>query len=311
MRGPASLLYSNAIDVTAKAASKGQRRQRDSNEKLANASILPSIRSLRKWVLYNGVLTAISLLHAGLSVTYGTLSVQLLVFIAIRNVVLAWGVDALTQHSTSSRKRRSKNGERKDEKAGETIVNVLVISLLEVAAAFICLGDRQLVRNIPTTLALFIPMSFVFEVVYDGFHYVAHRFMHSQRVLGWHKQHHAHVGNVCVWATFDQSALDVVFSNTLPFLATFFLVSTVHSLDTLDVALLLTFKMFVEVCGHSGKDSFPSSSFPQFFWLPRWLGIELYAEDHNLHHELGNRNFAKRFALWDKLGDTFSSGARR
>jgi sterol desaturase/sphingolipid hydroxylase (fatty acid hydroxylase superfamily) len=293
---------------------KGQHNDSSSNsnsnsKKIVNTSILPSARSLRKWVLYNGVLTAISLLHAGLSLTYGAFSMQLLIFIAIRNVVLAWGVDALTKNSTSSSKRQSKVRGWKDDKG--RVVNVLLISLLEVAAAFICLGDRQLVRNVPATLALFIPMSFVFEVMYDGFHYVAHRFMHSQRFLGWHKQHHAHVGNVCVWATFDQSTLDVVFSNTFPFLATFFLVNTVHSLDTLDAALLLTFKMFVEVCGHSGKDSFPSSSFPQFFWLPRWLGIELYAEDHNLHHELGNRNFAKRFALWDKLGDTFSSGTRR
>ena len=48
----------------------------------------------------------------------------------------------------------------------------------------------------------------------------------------------------------------------------------------------------------------PTSSFPQCIWLPRLFNIELYTEDHDLHHSRNNCNYSKRFSLWDKIFKT-------
>jgi sterol desaturase/sphingolipid hydroxylase (fatty acid hydroxylase superfamily) len=75
--------------------------------------------------------------------------------------------------------------------------------------------------------------------------------------------------------------------------------------DMFQFSLLLVFKSLVEIGGHLGRCLAPSSSCPQFFYLPKWLGIELYVEDHDLHHTHFNCNYAKRFAIWDKLFGTY------
>lgn len=62
--------------------------------------------------------------------------------------------------------------------------------------------------------------------------------------------------------------------------------------------------MFIEISGHIGKRMHPTSSFSQFIWLPKFFNIELYTEDHDLHHSHNNCNYSKRFSLWDKVFGT-------
>jgi sterol desaturase/sphingolipid hydroxylase (fatty acid hydroxylase superfamily) len=69
--------------------------------------------------------------------------------------------------------------------------------------------------------------------------------------------------------------------------------------------MISAYKQYTELAGHSGKMLSPASSFPQFIWLPRLFNIQLYAEDHDLHHKVSNCNFAKRFSLWDKVFGTY------
>jgi sterol desaturase/sphingolipid hydroxylase (fatty acid hydroxylase superfamily) len=69
--------------------------------------------------------------------------------------------------------------------------------------------------------------------------------------------------------------------------------------------MIIVYKNFIEISGHSGKKLYPTSCFSQFKWLPQWLNIELYTEDHDLHHSLNNCNYGKRFSLWDKLFNTY------
>ncbi len=69
--------------------------------------------------------------------------------------------------------------------------------------------------------------------------------------------------------------------------------------------LITVYKIFIEIAGHTGKISKPTCSFPQFIWLPKMLNIELYSEDHSLHHSKINCNYSKRFSLWDKIFGTF------
>ncbi len=68
--------------------------------------------------------------------------------------------------------------------------------------------------------------------------------------------------------------------------------------------MLLISKIYMELCGHSGKD-IKTGSFVQCIWLPRLLNIQLYTVDHDNHHSKNNCNYGKRFSLWDKVFNTY------
>ena len=66
---------------------------------------------------------------------------------------------------------------------------------------------------------------------------------------------------------------------------------------------------YQEIAGHMGKRLYPTSSFVQCIWIPRFLGIELYVEeDHDLHLAKFVVNYSKRFNLFDRLFGTYESG---
>jgi sterol desaturase/sphingolipid hydroxylase (fatty acid hydroxylase superfamily) len=101
---------------------------------------------------------------------------------------------------------------------------------------------------------------------------------------------------------FYQDPIDLLITNSLP---TYVALSLIPSISYFEWNVMLIYKNFIEIAGHSGKKSYPISSFPQFIWLPKWLGMELYTEDHDLHHSLNNCNYSKRFSLWDKAFGTY------
>jgi len=156
---------------------------------------------------------------------------------------------------------------------------------------------------ISRTIVFFIPVSFVFEVIYDFFHYWIHRTMHMTHDP-FHKTHHRFV-HVKPIVAFYQNLIDLIVSNSIPFLATCYILSMVYPLSLLDMSMIVTYKIFIEVAGHSEVSSKNTSSFPQCIWLPRLLGIELYADDHSLHHTTIGCNYSKRFSLWDKVFGTY------
>jgi sterol desaturase/sphingolipid hydroxylase (fatty acid hydroxylase superfamily) len=69
--------------------------------------------------------------------------------------------------------------------------------------------------------------------------------------------------------------------------------------------ILTVYLTYQEIAGHLGKAMYPTSSFAQCIWLPRLLGIQLYTEDHDLHHLRLNCNYSKRFSIWDRLFRTY------
>jgi sterol desaturase/sphingolipid hydroxylase (fatty acid hydroxylase superfamily) len=156
---------------------------------------------------------------------------------------------------------------------------------------------------ITRTIVFFIPVSFVYELIYDFFHYWAHRAMHITR-NSFHKTHH-HFFNVRPIVTFYQNIFDLILTIELPFLITHHIVSQIYPLSELDLSLIITYKIFVEIGGHTPVYSKNIPSFTQCIWLPRMLGIELYADDHALHHMNNGCNYSKRFSLWDKVFGTY------
>lgn len=152
-------------------------------------------------------------------------------------------------------------------------------------------------------LLWFVPISFMFEIIFDFFHYWVHRMIHSHPQLykHIHKKHHkfAHPTPII---TFYQEPLDLILTNTLPTLLTLCIIPKISYFQYI---LITLYKTFIEISGHCGKKLHPTSSFIQFMWLPKWLGIELYTEDHDKHHSKNNCNYSKRFSLWDKVLGTY------
>ena len=151
-------------------------------------------------------------------------------------------------------------------------------------------------------IATFIPRSFLFEILFDLFHYWTHRIAHTvpviYRVI--HKKHHEH-HLIDINTTYHMGFFDVFLTVSLPF----FLAASIIPVSDYSIMILYWYKTIVELAGHVGKEG--GSSFPQFIWLPKYFGFELYSNDHNYHHMNGNCNFSKRFSLWDKVFGTYKN----
>ena len=153
-------------------------------------------------------------------------------------------------------------------------------------------------------LACFIPISFMFELIFDLFHYIGHRTLHSAYLYKYiHKKHHKFQHPTTI-ITFYQDPIDIITTNSLPVILT---LSIIPRLSYFQFSLIIIYKTYGEICGHLGKKCYPTGSFCQFIWIPKLLNIELYTEEHDLHHSLNNCNYSKRFSLWDKAFGTFKS----
>jgi len=224
--------------------------------------------------------------------------IYLTLFTALRNLTLV----QILKNGTRSKDAIHPEEESKSE--GYFLGSILQASAIE--AAVIPFVPLTTTIN-PYVWLTFIPMSFMFEVVFDFFHYWVHRSLHYYSALPWHKAHHTYV-HLTPAIAFYQDWADLILANVIPFMLANRIVQTVWGpLTAMELSLLLTYKIFVELSGHAGRRLRPSSSFPQCVWLPRALGIELYAEDHALHHTNPGCNFAKRFALWDKVFGTYQA----
>jgi sterol desaturase/sphingolipid hydroxylase (fatty acid hydroxylase superfamily) len=152
-------------------------------------------------------------------------------------------------------------------------------------------------------LIYFVPISFLFELIFDFFHYVTHYLSHSIPFLykNIHKKHHTHK-IIKSEITFYSNPVDLFLTNFIPMVITIRLMPT---FSLFIFYLIKNYKANVEISGHTGKKLYPISCFPQFTLLPKLLNIELYAEDHLNHHLYNNCNYSKRFSLYDKLFGTY------
>jgi sterol desaturase/sphingolipid hydroxylase (fatty acid hydroxylase superfamily) len=152
-------------------------------------------------------------------------------------------------------------------------------------------------------LIYFIPISFIYEVIFDFFFYWSHRILHLNKYLyrAIHSTHHSQA-IINITTTFHHSIPDLLLTNTLPLV----LAASIVPLSDYTFTLILFYKNITELSGHSGEDK-KTPSFVQCIWIPKLLSIALYSKNHCLHHEKPNVNFSKRFSLWDKIFGTFST----
>jgi sterol desaturase/sphingolipid hydroxylase (fatty acid hydroxylase superfamily) len=149
----------------------------------------------------------------------------------------------------------------------------------------------------------------LFELGVDLAFYTFHRCCHS---IPWlyaavHKKHHAETakahGRLVAYETYTLTWLE-----TLTFLGNyllgFLLLRLIGPVGIGEAALLVSYCHTVELSGHTALTWTPPTPWRV---LPYLLGIELNPADHTLHHDRMNKNYSKRFKLWDQLGQTYAS----
>ncbi len=191
----------------------------------------------------------------------------------------------------------------KEEYFGEFYINIASASFVEALTYHFIQNSLLNINNsILFDLFIFIPFSFVFEVIFDFFHYWTHRISHHRLFYKYfHKKHHKFQHPSAI-TTFYQDPVDLIISNSFPIYATLYIMP---QMSLLQYNLINIYKTYIEISGHSNKFLFPTSSFPQCMWIPRLLDIELYIMDHDNHHSINNCNYSKRFTLWDKVFGTY------
>jgi len=180
----------------------------------------------------------------------------------------------------------------------KNLINISKTTILEIVSILIC--NKYTTNNIFYDLITFIPKSFIFEIIFDFFHYWTHRISHYKYLYYYHKTHHEHTNNITVFSTYNHNFYDLIITNVLPM----YLTSLIVPLYELQFFIFLIIKTFIEISGHSGKH-INNSSFIQCSWIPKLFGIELYSRDHYIHHENFNYNYSKRFIIWDKIFETY------
>lgn len=188
--------------------------------------------------------------------------------------------------------------------------NVVIASIMESVVTYnvkkLCVNNNDIYND----LLMFIPVSFVFELIFDFFHYTAHRYMHVNKFLYkyCHKKHHKFSHPTPILA-FYQDPFDLLLSNTLPTYVTAYIMTQLfkYNMSFQMFLMINTYKTFTEITGHAGKEKENASicGFIQCIWLPKIFNIGLFVRNHDLHHTQNNCNYSKRFSIWDKLFGTF------
>jgi len=152
------------------------------------------------------------------------------------------------------------------------------------------------------SLLLFIPHCFLYEILFDFWHYWTHRMFHYPILYRYfHSVHHQESHPSCSnLSAFYQDPVDLMVSNSLPLIISQYCLP----FNQLNFTVFTLYKIFIEITGHTGK-LYNASSFTPLVCLPKWFHIELRTEDHDLHHIPGRCNYSKRFKIWDKVFNTY------
>ena len=261
-----------------------------------------SIQSIKNYAIVNGFLFILTLLQS-ISCTYihelPTIPLFSMVYFIL--IVRNYGILHFIEHGTRDKPLIRPDDIPKESYPYEFHFNLLSTTAVE-AVTHVFVKERIINHSLSSQLVYFIPLSFAFEFVLDIFHYATHRLLHHKYFYAYlHKKHHTFSHPRSIIA-FYQDPIDLFITVSVP---TMIALLIIPSVSYFEFQLLMTYKVFTEISGHSGKKLAPTGCFPQCIWLPRSLSIELYTEDHDLHHSLNNCNYAKRFSFWDKVFGTY------
>ena len=232
-------------------------------------------------------------------------SINMLMIFTLRNVLITNIID----NSIKNKEYISNDSDRNNEISYSMIKYLIQTSFLEAFNYILCtyLFDITFFTNnfiiLFVNFICFIPISFIFEIIFDLLHYSVHYIFHKTKLYKYHKEHHK-ITHPTSLSSFYQHPIDYTLSNSLPLIILVYIFNYCKLLNMYIFMLILTYKVHIEIAGHCGKLT-RTSSFPQCIWLPKLFNIELYTMDHDNHHTKNNCNYSKRFTLWDKFFGTY------
>lgn len=244
-----------------------------------------------KFISVNSIFTLLGLFYY--YIYYNKWMIMLYLYCIFYNVLFVNAIDYFTKDNV--------NISKKSKYLPTTIkylLDISKVSVIEWVSIFIC--NKIVSHNISYELLTFIPKTFIFEIIFDFFHYWFHRISHYKYLYYFHKKHHNHTYNISIYSTYHHSLIDLLCSNVVPM----YLTSLIIPLYASQFFIFLLCKSFIEISGHSGTH-IKNSAFIQCIWIPRLFGIELYSKDHYIHHAIFNYNYGKRFTIWDKVFGTY------
>ena len=269
-------------------------------------NLMPSYNSMKTFVWLNSTLLLLSVLQYSiieLVITNELDFYYIFTFLIylLKNYGLLYFVTNISKH----KELIAPNYLIKENYLHEFDVNVVISTVIETSTTLLITVYYPFNKtNLITDIVYFIPTSFLFEIIFDLFHYIGHYTLHQKSLYKYfHKKHHTYTHPSAI-VTFYQDPVDIIVTNSVPFILT---LSIVPKVSLFQYTAFIIYKTYGEICGHIGKKCHPTSSFCQFIWLPKILQIELYGEEHDLHHALNNCNYSKRFSIWDKIFGTFKS----
>jgi len=265
-----------------------------------------SLRSCKNFILINSFLLLLGYLEYYFFTYYVSQFFGILIIYTARNYVIMYFIDNGTKNKLQIRNDHSKIPV--EDYPFEFHKNVISATAIETVTHMYMSGF--FVNYSKIDLIYFIPLSFLFEIIFDFFHYFSHRLLHHKYLYKYfHKKHHKFNHPISI-TTFYQDPMDLLITNSIPTILSVWIISPILQISHLQFHWIIVYKNFVEISGHSGRISYPTSCFPQCIWIPKLLTIELYTEDHDLHHSVNNCNYSKRFSLWDKVFGTYTSGLK-
>jgi len=270
--------------------------------------MLISKNSFKNFIVVNSLLFFIGLLQHTFILSFNNLFGLFLIFI-FRNYLLINFIEYGTRNIDKINNDVSKIP--RESYKYEFHVNVITTTLVETGTyMFInaniinAVSINFLGGEIYYELLFFVPITFIFELIFDFFHYTTHRLLHHRYLYKYiHKKHHKFQHPMAI-TTFYQDPLDLIITNSMPMVISL-LIFNPH-ITYFQYNMIIVYKEFIEISGHSGKKC-TTSSFPQLIWLPKLFCIELYTKEHDRHHSSNNCNYSKRFSLWDKVFNTYRS----
>jgi len=269
-----------------------------------------SLNSLKNFIMINFFLLSVGMIQYNL-VNYFNIKNNIIIeFIVILFIFLSRNYLLLNFIEINTKNKASINDDflnwPKEEYKYEFNLYVCRTTAIEAITHIIIKNNliMSISNNLFIELVYFIPLSFCFEIIFDFFHYIGHRLLHNKYLYKHiHKAHHKFAHPIAI-ITFYQDPIDLIITNSIPIYLTLLIM---NKIPYLTFNFIIIYKTFIEICGHIGKKLYPIPSFSQFIWIPKLFNIQLYAEDHDLHHTLNNCNYAKRFTLWDKFFRTYKS----
>lgn len=257
-----------------------------------------SLKSGKNFIMINAPLMILAYVQYYLFENIFNIFLLFLLFL-LRNLFLLIAIHLLTcEKEFITNKDRDK--QKYDPKLPVLllITSTLIETAVHVATMHYYNFDSS---NITNDIIKFIPISFAYEIIFDFFHYWAHRFEHNGLIYKHtHKLHHKYQYTL-IQFTHCHHPLDIIISNVIPHAIT---LNLVPNISKFTYSAILIYKIFIEMNGHTGKQT-NATSFPQCIWLPQLFNIELMTKNHDDHHIYNNCNYAKRFSLWDKVFGTF------